>query len=59
MHDYRTNREQFGQRNQAVPTSVYTPFTLNVENGPGGSLAQSGADHGNGVQHLSGGLQRS
>jgi hypothetical protein len=39
MYYYRTNREQFGQRNLAVPTSVYTPFTLNVENGPGGTLA--------------------
>ncbi len=36
---YRTNREQFGQRNVAVPTSVYTPFTLSIPNGPGGSLA--------------------
>lgn len=39
MYYYRTNRQQFGQRNMAVPTSVYTPFTLQVENGPGGSLA--------------------
>ena len=39
MYYYRTNREQYGQRNLAVPTSVYTPFTLNIPNGPGGTLA--------------------
>jgi hypothetical protein len=39
MYYYRTNREQFGQRNIAVPTSVYTPFTLSIDNGPGGTLA--------------------
>ena len=39
MYYYRTNREQFGQRNMAVPTSVYTPFTLTIPNGPGGTLA--------------------
>jgi hypothetical protein len=39
MYYYRTNREQYGQRNVAVPTSVYTPFTLTIPNGPGGTLA--------------------
>lgn len=39
MYYYRTNREQFANRNMAVPTSAYTPFTLTVPNGPGGSLA--------------------
>jgi hypothetical protein len=39
MYYYRTNRQQFGQRNVAVPTSVYMPFTLTIPNGPGGTLA--------------------
>ena len=34
MFYYRTNRNQFGQRNTAVPTSAYTPFTVTVPNGP-------------------------
>jgi hypothetical protein len=39
MFYYRTNRDQFGQRNTAVPTSSYTPFTVTVPNGPGGTVA--------------------
>jgi hypothetical protein len=38
MFYYRTNRAQFGQRNTAVPTSAYTPFTFTVPNGPGGTV---------------------
>ena len=38
MYYYRTNREQYGQRNLAVPTNVYVPFTLTIPNGPGGTL---------------------
>ena len=38
MFYYRTNRDQFGQRNTAVPTSAYTPFTFTVPNGPGGTV---------------------
>jgi hypothetical protein len=30
MYYYRTNREQLGVRNAAVPTSTYTPFTVPV-----------------------------
>ena len=39
MFYYRTNRDQFGQRNTAVPSSAYTAFTVNVPNGPGGTVA--------------------
>jgi hypothetical protein len=39
MFYYRTNRDQLGLRNLAVPTSAYTPFTVTVPNGPGGTLA--------------------
>ena len=39
MFYYRTNRAQLGQRNIAVPTSSYTPFTVTIPNGPGGTLA--------------------
>ncbi len=39
MFYYRTNRKQFGQRNTAVPTNSYTAFTINVPNGPGGTVA--------------------
>ena len=39
MFYYRTNRAQFGQRNTAVPSSAYTPFTVTVPNGPGGTVA--------------------
>ena len=39
MFYYRTNRDQHGNRNTAVPTSAYTPFTVTVPNGPGGTVA--------------------
>lgn len=35
MFYYRTNRDQFGERNLAVPASAYTPFTVGVT-GPNG-----------------------
>jgi hypothetical protein len=38
MYYYRTNRDQIGQRNLGQPTSAYTPFTISVPNGPGGTL---------------------
>jgi hypothetical protein len=40
MFYYRTNRDQIGQRNVAVPTSAYTPFTGNVPNSPGGTVGR-------------------
>jgi len=36
MFYYRTNRDQLGTRNLAVPSSAYTPFTTTVPNGPNG-----------------------
>lgn len=39
MFYYRTNREQIGQVNTLVPTSAYTQHTINVPNGPGGTVA--------------------
>jgi Carboxypeptidase regulatory-like domain len=39
MFYYRTNRDQFGERNRAVPTGTYTPFTVTIPNGPGGTVA--------------------
>lgn len=39
MFYYRTNRDQYGSRNLAVPTSAYTPFTVTSPNGPGGTVA--------------------
>ncbi len=39
MFYYRTNRDQFGQRNTLVPSSAYTAFTVNVPNGPGGTVS--------------------
>jgi len=39
MFYYRTNRDQIGLRNLAVPASAYTAFTVAVPNGPGGTLA--------------------
>jgi outer membrane receptor protein involved in Fe transport len=38
MFYYRTNRDQIGLRNIAVPTSAYVPFTFTVPNGPGGTI---------------------
>jgi hypothetical protein len=39
MFYYRTNRNQIGQKNIAVPTTAYTRFTVPVPNGPGGTVA--------------------
>jgi hypothetical protein len=37
MFYYRTNRKQLGVRNDAIPTSTYTPFTFNLPaNNPSG-----------------------
>jgi hypothetical protein len=36
MFYYRTNRDQLGDRNTAVPTSAYTAHTVIIPNGPGG-----------------------
>ena len=36
MYYRRTNRDQIGEFNQAVPPSDYVPVTVNVPNGPGG-----------------------
>ena len=36
MFYYRTNRDQFGERNTAVPTSAYTAHTVTIPNSPGG-----------------------
>jgi carboxypeptidase family protein/TonB-dependent receptor-like protein len=36
MYYHRTNRDQIGTRNLAVPTSAYSPVTVNVPNGPNG-----------------------
>jgi hypothetical protein len=36
MFYYRTNRDQIGERNLAVPTSAYTPFTAMSTDGPNG-----------------------
>ncbi|HWW83616.1 MAG TPA: TonB-dependent receptor, partial [Vicinamibacterales bacterium] len=37
MYYHRTNRDQIGVRNLAVPTSAYTPITINIPNGPNGA----------------------
>ena len=37
MFYYRTNRDQLGTRNVALPTDRYTRFTVNVPNGPNGA----------------------
>ncbi len=39
MFYYRTNKDQLGVTNTAVPTSAYTPFQITVANGPGGTVA--------------------
>jgi hypothetical protein len=36
MFYYRTNRDQLGVRNTARPSNAYTPFTVNVPDGPDG-----------------------
>jgi hypothetical protein len=38
MFFYRTNREQFGQVNSLQPASAYTKYTVNIPNGPGGTV---------------------
>jgi hypothetical protein len=40
MYYHRTNRDQIGVRNIAAPPSAYTPVTITVPNGPGGTIAQ-------------------
>jgi len=37
MYYHRTNRDQIGTRNTAVPSTAYAPFTVNVPNGPNGA----------------------
>jgi hypothetical protein len=37
MYYHRTNRNQIGLRNIAIPTSAYSPVTVNVPNGPNGA----------------------
>jgi hypothetical protein len=41
MFYYRTNKDQFGDRNTAVPTSAYTQHTVTIPNGPGGGPANT------------------
>ncbi|HEX6162625.1 MAG TPA: TonB-dependent receptor [Vicinamibacterales bacterium] len=36
MFYYRTNKDQFGERNLAVPESAYTQHNITIPNGPGG-----------------------
>ena len=37
MYYHRTNRNQIGLRNARIPTSAYSPVTVNVPNGPNGA----------------------
>jgi len=39
MFYYRTNRDQTGTRNLAVPPTAYTAYTVTIPNGPGGTVA--------------------
>ena len=39
MAYYRTNRNQIGQVNTLQPSSAYTEHTINIPNGPGGTVA--------------------
>jgi hypothetical protein len=39
MYYHRTNRDQIGVRNVAAPPSAYAPYTINIPNGPGGTVA--------------------
>ena len=39
MFYYRTNRKQMGQVNTSQPASRYTKYTVNIPNGPGGTVA--------------------
>jgi hypothetical protein len=36
MFYYRTNKDQFGDRNEAVPSSAYTQHNVTIPNSPGG-----------------------
>jgi hypothetical protein len=38
MFYYRTNKQQLGVRNEAQPTSAYTPYEITIPNGPGGTV---------------------
>lgn len=37
MYYHRTNKKQLGTRNLSVPSSAYTPVTVNIPNGPNGA----------------------
>lgn len=39
MFYYRTNRKQLGQVNTSQPASAYTKYTVNIPNGPGGTVS--------------------
>ncbi|MCU1381989.1 MAG: TonB-dependent receptor [Acidobacteria bacterium] len=39
MYYHRTNRDQIGVSNTAVPASFYTPVQVTIPNGPGGTVA--------------------
>jgi hypothetical protein len=39
MYYHRTNRDQIGVRNIAAPSSAYVPYTINIPNGPGGTVS--------------------
>jgi hypothetical protein len=39
MFYYRTNRKQMGQVNTLQPASAYTKYTVQIPNGPGGTVA--------------------
>jgi len=39
MYYHRTNRDQIGTRNVAAPPSAYSPVTVAVPNGPGGTVS--------------------
>ena len=39
MYYHRTNRDQVGTSNTAVPSSFYTPISVTIPNGPGGTVA--------------------
>jgi hypothetical protein len=39
MFYYRTNRKQMGQVNTSQPATAYTKYTVNIPNGPGGTVS--------------------
>jgi carboxypeptidase family protein/TonB-dependent receptor-like protein len=39
MYYHRTNKDQLGVRNRAVPTTAYIPFTTTIPNGPNGATS--------------------